>query len=81
MLVIVCGRAIAAQSDVLTDAQGWSGPGWYITSAASLAPTETYILFAGPHALQSECVTAYDRYYSPIGICRFLDAKPLTSPK
>ena len=80
-LLIACGLAVGAQSDALADAQGWSGPGWYVTSAASPAPTQAYILFEGPHQLQSGCVEAYDRFYSPVGICRFLDAKPVASAR
>jgi hypothetical protein len=81
VLLIAGGLVIGAQSDLWADAQGWSGPGWYITSAASPARAQAYILFEGPHAVQSECVTTYDRFYSPIGICRFLDAKPAASSK
>jgi hypothetical protein len=71
---MVCGLAASAQTAALADAQGWSGPGWYITNTAT--PTHAYVLFEGPHTLQSGCVEAYDRLYSPIGICRFLDTKP-----
>jgi hypothetical protein len=73
-LFLGCGLVVGAQSAVLADAQGWSGPGWYITNAAS--PAHALILFEGPHELQSGCAQAYDRLYSPIGLCRFLDTKP-----
>jgi len=39
-----------------------------------------HILLEGPHALPAECLEIYDRFYSPIGICRFLDVKPVTLP-
>jgi hypothetical protein len=62
------------------DAQGWNGSGWYITSAtAPAAQSEdvpTFILFNGPYPLQNGCLEVYDRLYSPIGICRFLNLKP-----
>jgi hypothetical protein len=72
---------MGAQTGVLADAQGWNGAGWYITSSASPAPTQAYTLLEGPHSLQSECVTTYDRLYSPVGICRFLKAKPVASSR
>jgi len=75
MLLMVCSRPGAAQPMALADAQGWSGPGWYITDAKTSA--HALILFEGPHALQSRCVETYDRLYSPIGGCRFLEAKPI----
>jgi len=80
-LLIASGLAVGAHTDALANPQGWSGPGWYVTSAASPAPTQAYILFEGPHELQSGCVQAYDRFYSPVGICRFLDAKPVASTR
>jgi len=62
------------------DAQGWNGSGWYITSATSPAARSegvpAFILFNGPYPLQNGCLEDYDRLYSPIGICRFLDLKP-----
>jgi len=62
------------------DAQGWNGSGWYITSAMSPAaqPEDVppFILFNGPYPLQNGCLEVYDRLYSPIGICRFLNLKP-----
>ena len=64
-----------AQSASLADAQGWNGPGWYITNAVS--STHASVLFEGPHALQSRCIETYHRLYSPIGMCRFLDVKPV----
>ena len=64
----------------IPDAQGWNGPGWYITGSAPIASQPVaapdYILFEGPHALLTDCKEAYDRLYSPVGICRFLGAKP-----
>ena len=64
------------------DSQGWQGPGWYVTGSAPLATkppaTPAYILFDGPHASGSECTQVYDRFYSPIGVCRLLDIKPGT---
>jgi hypothetical protein len=62
----------------LTDAQGWNGPGWYVTGSAPAQPkaAPVYILFEGPHVSQSDCVAVYDRLYSPIGICRYLNEKP-----
>jgi hypothetical protein len=62
------------------DAEGWNGSGWYVTSATS--PTvrpdgaPAYILFNGPYPLQSGCLEVYDKLYSPIGSCRFLNLKP-----
>ena len=62
------------------DAQGWNGSGWYVTSATSPAARSeevpTFILFNGPYPLQNGCLEVYDRLYSPIGICRFLNLKP-----
>jgi len=62
------------------DAQGWNGPGWYVTGSAppALQPVAApnYILFDGPHALPGDCLQVYDRLYSPIGVCRLLTAKP-----
>jgi len=78
MLLLACKPA-GAQSVSGTDAQGWSGPGWYITNAQSL--THAFVLFEGPHALQSQCIETYDRFYSPIGMCRFLAVKPVEPAK
>jgi hypothetical protein len=71
MVSTACCAAAAARAD----AQGWNGPGWYISDSTASQPPAA-ILFEGPHVLQSECVAVYDRFYSPIGICRFLNAKP-----
>jgi hypothetical protein len=64
----------------LSHAQGWDGSGWYITCATSPAARSedvpTFILFNRPYAMQNGCLEGYDRFYSPIGICRFLDVKP-----
>ena len=72
LLIAYCPSANAQ-----ADAQGWNGPGWYITSAPEKsAAAPAYILFEGPHDLRSGCLDVYNRLYSPIGICRFLGAKP-----
>jgi hypothetical protein len=34
-----------------------------------------YILFEGRHAAEADCVALYDRFYSPIGMCRLLATK------
>jgi hypothetical protein len=77
-LILACWPA--SQADALPDAQGWNGPGWYITGSAPPTPQPVaapdYILFDGPHALPGECIKTYDRLYSPIGTCRLLNAKP-----
>ena len=66
----------------VADSQDWNGPGWYVAGSAPLAPkpltTPAYILFNGPHDSGSECTLVYDRLYSPIGVCRFLNVKPGT---
>ena len=80
MLTLACVLAGTANAGTSPDAQGWNGRGWYITGSAPPASqpiaAPDYILFEGPHALQGDCLQIYDRLYSPIGICRFLDAKP-----
>lgn len=62
------------------DAQGWNGPGWYVSGSAppgtELAKEPAYILFEGPHASQAGCLAEYDKLYSPIGVCRLLSKKP-----
>ena len=76
---IIGALACALVPVALADAQGWNGPGWYVSgSAPANTPTATpaYILFNGPHGSQSDCALVYDRLYSPIGVCRFLDVKP-----
>ena len=80
VLFMAWGLAANAQTNAGADSQGWNGPGWYITDTAA-TPSHAYILFEGPHALQSGCVEAYDHFYSPIGICRLLKAKPQEPPK
>jgi len=69
-----------ANAVAIPDAQGWNGPGWYITGSAPIVSqpvaSSDYILFEGPHALRSDCAEVYDRLYSPVGVCRFLSAKP-----
>ena len=76
---VLAGTAHAA---TVADAQGWNGPGWYVAGSAPLAvelrATPAYILFNGPHTSGSDCALVYDRFYSPIGVCRFLDIKPGT---
>ena len=62
------------------DAQGWNGPGWYLTNTPSPGirseATPVYILFGGPCPMKAGCLEIYDRLYSPIGFCRFLNLKP-----
>ena len=62
------------------DAQGWNGPGWYLTTAAypgtRSGDMPTSILFGGPYPVENGCLEVYDRLYPPVGICRFLDLKP-----
>jgi hypothetical protein len=69
-------------SPTAADAQGWSGPGWYVTGSASfsvISPVRPdYILFEGPHPSRAACATVYARLYSPIGMCRLIEAKPGT---
>jgi hypothetical protein len=81
ILTLACILAATTNAGAGPDAQGWNGRGWYITGSAPPALTAVaapnYILFDGPHALPAECLEIYDRFYSPIGICRFLDAKPV----
>jgi hypothetical protein len=64
----------------IADPQGWNGPGWYVSGSAppTSEPTASpaYLLFEGPHISRSDCIAVYDRFYSPVGICRFLSAKP-----
>jgi len=83
MLMFACLLAGASTADASPDAQGWNGPGWYVTGAAPPAShpvaAPNYILFEGPHNLPGECLEVYDRLYSPIGICRFLNEKPVRS--
>jgi hypothetical protein len=66
------------------DAQGWNGPGWYLTNAPSLyigsEATLAYILFSGSYTMKTGYLEVYDRLYSPIGFCRFLNLKPAVSP-
>jgi hypothetical protein len=62
------------------DAQGWSGPGWYVSGSASPASKSAkepdYVLFEGPHESQASCIAIYDKLYYPIGVCRLLTKKP-----
>ena len=75
-LAAICCLATMA----FADAQGWNGPGWHVSGSALPAAqppaAADYILFEGPHTSQSDCVAVYDRLYSPVGVCRFLTAKP-----
>jgi hypothetical protein len=74
-LVIACALVQGA----MADAQGWNGPGWYVSDTAPVntrSATPNFVLFNGPHLSQSDCVLIYDRLYSPIGLCRFLGIKP-----
>ena len=80
VLAFACFIASAASALAGPDGQGWNGPGWYVTGSAPPAPAAAapdYILFEGPHKLQSGCLQVYRRLYSPIGICRLLEAKPV----
>jgi hypothetical protein len=80
MLAFACFMASPACAVAGADDQGWGGPGWYITGSASPAPASAaapdYVLLEGPHKLQSDCLQIYEQLYSPIGTCRYLDAKP-----
>ena len=82
LLAAACVLASAADVVAGPDGQGWSGPGWCITGSAPPAPSSAappnYVLLEGPHKLQSDCLQMYERLYSPIGVCRFLEAKPVT---
>jgi len=82
MLTLACVFAGTVHAGAGPDAQGWNGPGWYVAGSAPPTPkpltTPAYILFNGPHASGSDCAVVYDRFYSPIGICRLLDTKPGT---
>ena len=77
--------ASAAHAAPGPDAQGWNGRGWYITGSAPAeflpVAAPNYILFEGPHPLKVECMAIYDRLYSPIGMCRYLDQKPVAPAK
>lgn len=79
-LLFACFTASAAAAAGADD-QGWGGAGWYITGSARPAPASAaapdYVLLEGPHQLQSDCLQVYDRLYSPIGVCRYLNAKPM----
>ena len=75
LAALLISTTCCAAAGTQADTQGWNGPGWYISDATAPAAA---ILFEGPHNLQSECIAVYDRLYSPIGICRFLDAQPRT---
>ena len=80
--MFACLLASTAHAAAIADAQGWNGPGWYITGSAPIASQPVaapdYILFEGPHALPGDCAEVYARLYSPVGVCRFLSAKPAT---
>ncbi len=82
---VQAGVSNAASAGAHSGAQGWSGPGWYISSSESPAfkprATPAYILFKGPYDRHNDCVAVYDRLYSPIGNCRLLDAKPGSLPR
>ena len=68
----------AALAGPPADAQGWGGPGWYVSSDAPAQPgvAPAYILFNGPQDSRPGCEEVYYRLYSPIGTCRHLDVKP-----
>jgi hypothetical protein len=77
---LVASTAYGATAGAHVDVQGWNGPGWYISDSASSASgppaAPATILFEGPHDLRSDCAAVCDRLYSPIGACRFLNARP-----
>jgi hypothetical protein len=74
---LVASTAYSATAGARADVHGWNGPGWYISDSASeSSAAPATILFEGPHDLRSGCVAVYDRLYSTIGACRFLNAKP-----
>ncbi len=79
-LTLTCALAGTTNAGTSPDAQGWNGPGWYVTGSPPPTPQPVaapdYILFEGPHTLPTECLAIYDRFYSPIGICRFLNEPP-----
>lgn len=83
IMMLACLLASTAIALAIPGAQGWNGPGWYITGSAPIASQPVaapdYILFEGPHALPGDCAEVYNRLYSPVGVCRFLSAKPTTS--
>lgn len=78
--ILACFFGSAAAPLPKSDAQGWNGSGWYLTSTiypGTRAEDEpAFILFGGPYPLQNGCLEIYDRLYSPIGVCRFLNLKP-----
>jgi hypothetical protein len=41
---------------------------------AALFPAN--ILFNGPHTSENDCAPVHDRFYSPIGVCRFPETNP-----
>jgi hypothetical protein len=63
-----------------SDLDGWGGAGWYVSSDSQAASAthgqHPSILFNGPHLDQQACMEIYDKFYSPIGSCRYLAAKP-----
>lgn len=78
--ILACFFGSAAAPLPKADPQGWNASGWYLTSRTypgTRAEDEpALILFGGPYPLQNGCLEIYDRLYSPIGVCQFLNLKP-----
>jgi hypothetical protein len=78
--ILACLLGSAAAPLPKADAQGWNGSGWYLTNTiypgTRSEDEPAFILFDGPYPLQNGCLEIYDRLYSPIGVCRFLNLKP-----
>jgi len=78
--VLACVFGSAAAPVPKPDAQGLNGSGWYLTNTTYPGKGSdnepAFILFGGPYSLQNGCLEIYDRLYSPIGVCRFLNLKP-----
>jgi len=80
--MLACPLGGAAAPSREPDAQGWNGFGWYLTSGSVYGARSeeedrlAYVLFGGPYPLQNGCLEVYDRLYSPVGVCSFLNVKP-----
>jgi len=70
----------AAAANIAADAQGWAGPGWYVSSDAPASTDPAFgpanILFNGPHHDRGACEAVYLKLYAPIGACRYVTLKP-----